>query len=218
VRVAVEQHRQENVGQQLRPFLGVRGGRHDGPRWLSHVRVHGIAERARPPATGGGDRDRGRVQPDGDAEAQGQAGDAGGDRRDGRHGRPAHAADDQLLADTVAGRPVGELVAGLGVRGRRGRRADLRVPGKADRTVRVQVPLEHRLVRQYPGGHRVRRPAAAEPIAKAAARRGARPVRVADGRTAEDNRQQAVQTRRIARREVSGKSATVPILLYYIQV
>lgn len=210
MRVAVEQHRQENVGQQLRPLLGVRGGRDGGPRRLSHVRVHGIAERARPPATDGGDGDRGRVQPDGDAEAQGQAGDAGGDRRDGRYGRPAHAADDQLLADTVSGRPVGELVAGLGVRGRR---ADLRVPGEADRTVRVQVPLEHCPVGQHPGGHSVRRPAAPEPVAQAAARRGARPVRVADGRAAEDHRQQTVQTHRIARREVSDKSATVPVLL-----
>lgn len=159
MRVAVEQHRQENVRQQLRPLLGVRGGRHGGSGRLSpHVRVHGIAERSRPPATGdsGGDGGRGRVQPDGDAEAQGQAGDAGGDRRDGRHGRPAHAADDQFLTDTVAGWPVGELVSGLGVRGHRGQRANLRVPGEADRTVRVQVPLEHRPISKHPGGHHVR--------------------------------------------------------------
>jgi len=159
VRVAVEQHRQENIGQQLRPLLGVRGGRHGGPRWLSpSVRVHGIAERPRSPATGGdgdGDGGRGRVQPDSDAEAQGKTGDAGGDRRDGRNRRPTHAADDQLLADTVTGRPVGELVAGLSVRGRRCRRANLRVPGKADRTIRVPIPLEHSPVGKHPGGHRV---------------------------------------------------------------
>jgi len=135
------------------------------------------------------------VQPDGDTEAQGQAGDAGGDRRDGRHGRPTHTADDQLLADTVAGRPVGELVAGLGVRGRGGRRANLRVPGKADRTVRVQVPIEHRPVGQHPGGHRVWRPAAQELVAQATTRRRACPVRVADGGVAEDHRQQTLQTR-----------------------
>jgi len=96
------------------------------------------------------------VQPDGDAEAQGQAGDAGGDRRDGRHGRPAHAANDQFLEDTVPGRPVGELVSGLGVRGCHGQRSNLRVPGEADRTVRVQVSLEHRPVGQHPGSHRIR--------------------------------------------------------------
>lgn len=202
MRVAVEQHYRENIGQQLRPFVGIRGGRYDGPGQLPHVRVDGIAERARPPATGRGDGGRGRVQPDGDAEAQSQAGDAGGDRRDGRHGQSAHSANDQLFADTIARRPVGELIAGLGVRDHRGHRSHLRVSGEANRAVCVQVPLEHRPVGQHPGGYLVRRPATPEPVSQTAARRRTRPVRIIDGGTAEDHRQQTFQTHRIARRKV----------------
>lgn len=229
MRDAVKQrhHQKGVVGHQLRPLVGVRVGRHDrAAGQLQRVRVRGIAERARPPAPAApaaappaavraaAARGGGRVQPHGDAEAPRQAGDAGGDRRDGRHGRPAHAADDQLLAHPVAGRAVRQLVARLRGRRRRGRRrrrrqrlrrhpAHIRVPGEADRAVGVPVAAQHGPVGQHPGGDRDRRPAAAQPVAAAAARRRAGAVRVAHGRAAEDHRQPVVQTRGIARRKVS---------------
>lgn len=199
MRVEVEQHYRENVGQQLRALVGVRVGRHDGAGRLQRVRVHGVAERARPPAARGGGRLGDHVQPYGDAEAQSQAGDAGSDRRDGRDRQPAHAADDQLLAHPVTRRAVRELVAGLRVHGRRCRRGHerrtyLRVPGEADRAVRLPVPAEHGPVGQRAGGHRVPRPAAAKSIAQTTARRRTRAVRLADGGAAEDHWQSIVQT------------------------
>lgn len=106
MRVEGEQHYRENVGQQLRAFVGVRVGRHDGAGRLQRVRVHGIAERPRPPTAGSCGRLGDRVQPDGDVEAPGQTGDPGGDRRDGRNQQPADAADDQLFAHPVTRRAV----------------------------------------------------------------------------------------------------------------
>jgi len=152
------------------------------------------------------------VQPDGDVETQGETGDAGGDRRDGRYGWPTDATDDQLLADPVAGRSTGELITGLRVRHRRHRhrrlrRSHLRVPGEADRTVRVQIPSEYGPFGQRPRrDDHVCRPAAPEPVAQTAARRRARTVRLVNGGTTEDHWEPVVQARRITRRKVRGGS------------